>query len=62
MINKETLRNVVKLQRKELLQFEIGIEREEISKIDINTHFAVILSGIRRCGKSTLLRQIIKKV
>jgi predicted AAA+ superfamily ATPase len=62
MINKEILRNIVKIQKEELNQFEAGIQREERSEIDITIPFAVILSGIRRCGKSTLLRQLMKKV
>lgn len=62
MIDKETLRRVVRLQREELLLFEAGIEREDINKIELNIPFAIVLSGIRRCGKSTLLRQLMKKV
>jgi|SRR3989344_200461 len=62
MIDKETLRRVVKLQRKELSLFEAGIEREDKNKIELNIPFAIVLSGIRRCGKSTLLRQLMKKV
>jgi len=62
MIDKESLRKVVSLQRKELEMFEPGIEREDIKEIDMDVPFAVILSGIRRTGKSTLLRQLMKKV
>ena len=62
MIDKETLRRVARLQREELLLFEAGVEREDTNKIGLNTSFAIILSGIRRCGKSTLLRQLMKKV
>ncbi|MEK6855559.1 MAG: ATP-binding protein [Nanoarchaeota archaeon] len=61
MIDKESLRRVVKLQREELKMFEKGILREGFKEIDIDVFFAVILSGIRRCGKSTLLRQLMKK-
>ncbi len=62
MIDKETLRKVVKLQREELLLVDSGIEREDILSIDLNVPFALILSGIRRCGKSTLLLQLMKKM
>ncbi len=61
MIDKETLRRVVRLQRDELSLFDSGIEREEISRIDLDVPFAIILSGIRRCGKSTLLLQLMGK-
>lgn len=62
MINKETLRKVVDFQRKELEIYEDGTEREDIKEVDIDVPFAVILSGTRRVGKSTLLRQLMKKV
>lgn len=59
MIPKEELRKIVKMQREGVLTSEEGIERENKIKHDIA--FALVISGIRRCGKSTLLRQIIKK-
>ena len=62
MILKETLRQIVKSQRKELESFSYGVEREELGEIKPNMHYALILSGIRRCGKSTLLHQLLKKL
>ena len=62
MILKETLREVVKFQRADLESFDYGIEREELREININIPYALILSGIRRCGKSTLLHQLLKKL
>lgn len=61
MILKETLRQVVKSQKSELLRFEYGVERENLNEIDLKLSFAIVLSGIRRCGKSTLLHQLITK-
>jgi predicted AAA+ superfamily ATPase len=60
MLLKETLRSIVKTQRKELESLEHGIDRTIAEKIDLNLPFAIILSGVRRCGKSTLLRQLMK--
>ncbi|MFB3890311.1 MAG: ATP-binding protein [Candidatus Bathyarchaeia archaeon] len=60
MLLKETLRSVVKAQRKELESSERGIDRTITERIDLNLPFAIILSGIRRCGKSTLLRQVMR--
>lgn len=62
MILKENLRSIVKSQRDDLALLEEGIEREALKQIDIKIPFALVLSGIRRCGKSTLLRQLMKKV
>lgn len=61
MILKETLRQVVKAQRADLEAYDYGIVREELDKIDIKAPHAVIITGIRRCGKSTLLHQLLKK-
>lgn len=61
MILKETLRSIVKSQQKDLECAEQGITRAIAQKIDLTLPFAEILSGIRRCGKSTLLRQIMTK-
>jgi len=61
MLLKETLRHVARTQMKELESFEYGVEREELKEIDINSPYAVVLSGVRRCGKSTLLRQLAKE-
>lgn len=62
MILKETLRNIVRSQRQDLLSADNGIEREKLDEIKIDIPFAIILSGVRRCGKSTLLRQMSKKI
>ena len=55
------LRNVARLQRQELSLFEKGIEREDLM-IDLAMPFAIIISGIRRSGKSTFMRQLMQKV
>ena len=60
MILKETLKTIVKAQNRDLESSEYGIQRVLTKKIDLKVPFAIILSGIRRCGKSTLLRQVMK--
>jgi predicted AAA+ superfamily ATPase len=60
VILKETLKTIVRTQEKELKSLENGIDRILTKKIDLKLPFAIILSGIRRCGKSTLLRQVMK--
>lgn len=61
MILRETLREIAKSQRRGLEELETGVLREKTDEIDLNLHFALVISGVRRCGKSTLLRQLIKK-
>jgi len=60
MILKNILRNIVISQRKDIDVSSSGIKREMLDKIDMKSPHVVILSGIRRCGKSTLLLQIMK--
>lgn len=61
MLLKEDLRRIVITQRGELSKLEYGVEREELENIDLAVPFAIVVSGIRRCGKSTLLRQVMKR-
>ncbi len=61
MLLKETLKTIVKSQQEDLKNLNNGIPRNVTPEIDLNLPFAIIISGIRRCGKSTLLRQIMKK-
>jgi len=53
----------VSAQKKELENFDYGISREQVDKNTPTSmpHFAHILIGVRRCGKSTLMQQIRKK-
>jgi hypothetical protein len=62
MILKDTLREIVKLQRTELEKRDAGITRGLADSLDLKAPHALIVSGIRRCGKSTLLKQIMKKL
>jgi predicted AAA+ superfamily ATPase len=61
MISKDILKEVIALQREALNQSEIGTPREEQEELEILDSFAVIITGVRRCGKSTLAHQLIKK-
>lgn len=59
MIPKEELRSYVKSQKEELDFKDLGIKREQ--EIDGNISHIIIISGIRRSGKSTLMKQIMSK-
>jgi hypothetical protein len=51
----------VMAHQKQLLSFkDTGIIREKLKKIETVDGFAQIITGIRRCGKSTLLNQYIR--
>ncbi|MCX6800155.1 MAG: ATP-binding protein, partial [Candidatus Falkowbacteria bacterium] len=59
-MNKELLKEIILEQTDSQLELESGIERDILPKIkkDFKLPHAIIISGLRRCGKSTLLRQI----
>jgi len=59
MILKNTLREVARLQMEDVLSRDIGTRREALGSFKPSPGFATIISGIRRCGKSTLLRQLM---
>jgi len=60
MILKENLKKIIILQKKYIDSVDKGIIREKFNKIMLRKSFALIISGIKRCGKSTLLNQILK--
>lgn len=62
MILKETLKLIVKQQKEEIDSSEAGIKREKLAGINIRGRHAIVLSGIRRCGKSTLLKQVSRGI
>ena len=56
------IREISDAQKIALEQQEAGINRQTLPELpDILSH-ALVVSGIRRCGKSTLLRQFVRKL
>jgi len=62
MILRKTLKKLVKLQKDELKKHSKGVKRELINSLNMRVPHILVISGIRRCGKSTLLKQIIEKL
>ncbi len=61
MILKSTLSNVLEAQKDNLQKLNLGLTRATLPALpDLASH-ALIVSGIRRCGKSTLLYQLLKE-
>ena len=60
MMQQTILQRVVELQKKKMLNTGAGFSREILPDIPALQSLALIVSGIRRCGKSTLLKQMIK--
>lgn len=60
MIKKSDLIEAITNQ-KNVLFTQQSYPRKMLDKIKILPHFALVVSGIRRSGKSTLLTQLIEK-
>lgn len=62
MVSAKILKDVLLDQCDEFRAFPLGIEREKLKSVKaaLNAPHAVVISGLRRCGKSTLLAQIAK--
>jgi len=61
MLRQEELSKVIDAQWAELMKEETGLQREMLQQIPLVQSFATIITGIRRCGKSTLLLQLLRQ-
>ena len=59
MISKQIIELVMRSQREFLDKIDLGTPREK--EIKIEESFAIVITGIRRCGKSTLLNQVLRR-
>jgi hypothetical protein len=57
MLSQLIIEQVIDSQKERLNRVDSGLPRKFEEIADLTTH-AFIISGIRRCGKSTLLQQI----
>ncbi len=63
MIKKSTLKEVVQQQQTKLIQDDSGYKRGILTELNSQlSEHALIISGIRRCGKSTLMKQMIERL
>ncbi len=61
MMNLRQLKEIIVQQKAELEKKEKGLERVSLKEIGkyLKLPHAVVIIGVRRCGKSTLLAQIM---
>jgi len=62
MILKSEIKNAVLAQEKSLSQKREGHLREILHNLTIHPSHILIITGIRRCGKSTLMQQLSKQL
>ncbi|MGK6352548.1 ATP-binding protein [Parapedobacter sp. DT-150] len=60
MLRQEELQVIIDEQQLSFHQKRDLTPREAMDHIPVEPHFATIITGIRRCGKSTLLLQLLK--
>jgi predicted AAA+ superfamily ATPase len=61
MILQSAINQVIETQKANLTQKDPGLKRDVLATLPDLSAFALIVSGIRRCGKSTLLFQLLKE-
>ncbi|MBS3123782.1 ATP-binding protein [Candidatus Woesearchaeota archaeon] len=63
MLSETEIKEIIVKQRETLLNKNYGIERTVLKEVEskLKLPHVVVLTGLRRSGKSTLLRQLIKK-
>jgi len=61
MLLKSDIKKIWALQRETVSKAETGVPREVLTDFSVPAKYALMLTGIRRCGKSTLLYQLIGK-
>jgi len=61
MKTQEVISSVIDAQRADIDKMPEGLPREILHEVPVIENFCSIITGIRRCGKSTLMLQILKK-
>jgi predicted AAA+ superfamily ATPase len=61
MILQSAINQIIETQKANLSQKDPGLKRDALATLPDLSAFALIVSGIRRCGKSTLLFQLLKE-
>ena len=63
MLSEDEIKEILIKQRETILKKNYGVERSVLKEVEskIKLPHVIVLTGLRRSGKSTLLRQLIKK-
>ncbi|MDR1981792.1 MAG: ATP-binding protein, partial [Tannerellaceae bacterium] len=61
MMRQEEIAVVIEAQREAFMRQDSGFARDALAGMPIADSFATIITGIRRCGKSTLLLQLLRR-
>jgi hypothetical protein len=58
MLLKSEIEKAVKAQQLNFSKKSSGLERAQLSNVKLSANYVLIITGIRRCGKSTLMHQL----
>ena len=61
MLSQIILQKILVSKKSDLQKKDIGLERFGVNELPVLSSHALIVSGIRRCGKSTFLLQMLSK-
>ena len=63
MLSEDKIKEILIIQRETILKKKYGVERTVLKEVEskLKLPHVIVLTGLRRSGKSTLLRQLIKK-
>lgn len=61
MLLKEQIENIANKQLTNLPKARGEVARNQVEKVSVTEGFATIITGLRRCGKSTLMRQLMRQ-
>jgi uncharacterized protein len=61
MVLKSAISQAYEEQQEYLLQKEVGQIRTLLDSVELSSIYVLIITGIRRCGKSTLMRQLMNR-
>ena len=61
MVLKEDIAYAVEEQKLFMLERNIGVKRSILNHVQLSSNHILIITGIRRCGKSTLMHQLMTK-
>lgn len=62
MLLEQQIKEVFQYQKEYFEKLSIGTPRNLLNKVDLTDYHIKIVTGIRRCGKSTLLMQLLNKI
>lgn len=64
MLSSDRIRQVLTEQRNDFLERPLGVRRSALNELveKVSVPHTIVITGLRRCGKSTVLRQLVEEL